>query len=60
MSDLEIQAGLGRSPQANRTAREPRRLGVTEVLAGLFSLFLVTAALFPTMIVPADRLVIPE
>ncbi|MCY7289902.1 MAG: ABC transporter permease [Cryobacterium sp.] len=57
MSDLEIQAGLGRSPRA-RAARSSRsrRFGVAEILAGLFTLFLVTAALFPALVAPGDPL----
>ncbi|TFD30962.1 ABC transporter permease [Cryobacterium sp. TMT1-62] len=60
MSDLEIQAGLGRSPRtgAPQSPRAPRirRFGVAEVLAGLFALFLVTAALFPALVAPGDPL----
>ena len=57
MSDLEIPAGLGRSPRP-RGARSSRvrRFGVAEVAAGLFTLFLVTAALFPALVAPGDPL----
>ncbi|TFC43626.1 ABC transporter permease [Cryobacterium sp. TMT1-21] len=61
MSDLEIQAGLGRSARAPRPAHPPRRgrrprIGVAETLSGLFALFLVAAALAPALVAPGDPL----
>ncbi|MBC7441365.1 MAG: ABC transporter permease [Ramlibacter sp.] len=58
MSDLEIQAGLGRTartPRPGRRGRRPR-FGAGETLSSLFALFLVVAALAPSLVAPGDPL----
>ncbi len=55
MSELEIQAGLGRLERA-RTPR--RQIGVSEALALAFALFLVVAAFVPSFVAPGDPLAI--
>lgn len=56
MSDLEIQADLGRQARAREPRR--RRIGVAEALAATFALFLVVAAVAPSVLAPGDPLAI--
>ena len=56
MSDLEIQADLGRRARAQAPRR--RRIGVAEALAGAFALFLIVAACAPSLVAPGDPLAI--
>jgi peptide/nickel transport system permease protein len=59
MSDLEIQADFGRGtrpPAADARRARPGRVGVAETLAGLFALFLIVAAVLPTLVAPGDPL----
>ena len=56
MSDLEIQADLGRQARAREPRR--RRIGVAEALAAAFALFLVVAAVAPSVLAPGDPLAI--
>ncbi|TFC15269.1 ABC transporter permease [Cryobacterium algoritolerans] len=56
MSDLEIQADLGRQARARSPRR--RRISVAEALAGAFALFLIAAAFAPSLVAPGDPLAI--
>ncbi|WP_022885242.1 ABC transporter permease [Glaciibacter superstes] len=62
MSDIEIQAGLGRASggQSSHPEQRPQRAagrpGVVEIISALFGLFLVVSALVPTLLAPGDPL----
>jgi peptide/nickel transport system permease protein len=64
MSELEVQAALASRAGARRPGAESgsairrlnRRPSAIEVSAGLFALFLVVAAIWPTVLAPADPL----